>query len=331
MLFAENSNLNNAVFGKWQDPIAEMLVQHEEAMERQRVYDLIFCESPSTHYAESYTDIGGLDDFAPTKEGGETKRLTMEQGHAKTIENITFTGGFEVTREMVEDGMSEVFQRLPQKFNQAWARTCERTAAAILGTAINVKKGVTIQGIDFDCTAADGLTMFHGEHKNKRTGKKQSNCFSNGLSSESISLVETAMQNLTGDNDEELGINPCTLIIPNDPAMKKAAIEIIKSLDDPTGSTRKFNYQYERWNLIVWPYLNRYCKGDNKPWIMMDGQFNKTERTAIWQVRNALEVTSWVDRGNRTNHWDGYARVGAGFKEWRGMSVGGISGATTLV
>lgn len=331
MLFAENSNLNNAVFGKWQDPIAEMLLQHEEAMEKQKVFDLIFKESNSTHYAESYVDMTGLDDFEPTGEGGETARLSMQQGNDKTIHNITFTGGFEVSREMVDDGMTSVFQQLPKKFNQAWARTCERLAAALLGTAMQQGTSVTVKGIPFDCTAADGLSLFNTAHLNKVTKKKQSNLFSNGLSAGALGLMETAMQNFTGEKDEELGIAPGTLIIPNVAAMKKAALEIIKSIDEPTGSNRTFNYQFERWNLIVWPYLNKYVTGDNQPWILLDDTYNEVNRTAIWQKRKELEVTSWVDKGNRVNHWDGYARIGAGFKDWRGIAIGGITGADTLV
>ena len=66
------------------------------------------------------------------------------------------------------------------------------------------------------------------------------------------------MQNFKGDNGEILDVAPTTILIPNDADMKKLVFSIIGADKEPTSANNAFNYQYGRWSVMIWPYLNQY-------------------------------------------------------------------------
>ena len=99
---------------------------------------------------------------------------------------------------------------------------------------------------------------------------------------------------------------------------------------DPNTANNGFNYNFGRWSVIVWPYLNQFIAAGTSPWILLDKRYNDEYGCALWLDRVALEVRSELS-GNDANVWKGYARFTAGFNDWRGFAVGGVSGGTQLV
>ena len=138
------------------------------------------------------------------------------------------------------------------------------------------------------------------------------------------------MQNTRGDNNEILDVSPDTILIPNIHSLKKAVFAAVGSESDPETANNAFNYQFGRWNVIVWPYLNQFITSGTAPWILMDSRYNDTYDSLIWQDRVALDVNSFVDNNTNANVWDGYARFTAGFNDWRAIAVAGVSGADPL-
>lgn len=125
------------------------------------------------------------------------------------------------------------------------------------------------------------------------------------------------MQNFRGDNNEILDVAPDTIVIPNQYELKKAVFATIGADKDPNTANNGFNYQYGRWNVIVWPYLNQYLAAGAAPWMLLDSRYNEDYGGAVWLDRTPLEVRSRVDEGNDANVWQGYARFIAGFNDWR--------------
>ena len=138
------------------------------------------------------------------------------------------------------------------------------------------------------------------------------------------------MQNFCGDNGEILGVSPDTIIIPNTEAAKSAVFAAIGSDKEPETANNGFNYQFARWNVIIWPYLNQFIASGATPWILLDSDYNSTYRGAVFQERSDLEIDSYEDKATWANVWRGFARFTAGFHDWRAMAVGGITGGTTL-
>ena len=51
---------------------------------------------------------------------------------------------------------------------------------------------------------------------------------------------------------------------------------------------------------------------------------------AVWYDRVKLETEAFVDRDTNAAVYNGYARWSAGFNNWRGMIMGGVTGGTAL-
>lgn len=327
MIFSEGSGLNDSIYGKVQAPIRLYLESREEAYEKESCLKQIFGEQKSNNWAEGYSGLTGFQGFKPVGENGAYPQEEVQEGHTKVIVNQTFKDSFAISREMIDDDKTGAMKKRPEGFLKGYYRTQERLGAALLAGAVSGSTAVNFEGMAFDAKCADGGALFSKTHAAKVKGAAQSNLFSNELTAEDLGKLETAMQNFRGDTGELLGIAPKTIVIPNDAALKKAAFEAVGSIDDPASSNNAFNYQYGRWNVVVWPYLNEFLAAGVKPWFLLDKDFSDLVGCLIWQNRKELEVKSEI-AGNDANVWKGYARFGAGFGDWRGVCVGGITGGT---
>jgi len=330
MIFSEGSGVNDSIYGKVQAPIRKYLESREEAYEKKSLLMEIFGEQKSNNWAEGYTGLTGFAGFKPVGENGAYPQEEVKEQDVKVIENMTWKDSFAISREMIDDNKSGAFKSQPEGFVKGYYRTRERHGAAMLAGAMSGLSRVQFDGWRFDATCCDGLPLFHTQHPSKvKKTLKQSNCFANTLTAADLGKVESAMQNFKGENGELLGIAPTTIVIPNDAALKKAAFEAVGSVDDPSTSNNAFNYQYGRWNILVWPYLNEFLASGAAPWMLLDKEHSDLVGSLIWQTRVELEVTS-EKAGNDANVWKGYARFVAGFNDWRGVAVGGISGGDNL-
>ena len=330
MIFSESVGKNDALYGNWQTPIRMLLEKNEEACKQTSIAEKLFTHEKSNSFAESYTSLTALDGFDPVGENGAYPEKDMEQGYAKIIHNYTWKNKFAISQEMVEDGSAVNFRKRPAAFIDSYYRTREQYAAALVGAALNGRTYADFKGKRFDAACADGLGLFSPSHTNKVDGAVQSNQFSNALTAESLGLAETAMQNFTGDTGEVLAVAPRVLLIPNDGALKKAAFEAVGSDQDPSSANNAWNYQYGRWEVWVWPYLNKYLASGAAPWILLDPDYNEQCDGLVWQDRVELTVQSYIDRNTDANVWSGRARFAAGFNDWRAVAAGGITGGTEL-
>ena len=142
------------------------------------------------------------------------------------------------------------------------------------------------------------------------------------------------MQNIKGDNGELLGVAPDTIWIPNDAALKDAVFSAVGADKEPTSGNNAFNHQFGRWNIIVDPYLTAALtdlgKSSEKPFFLLDSKFIELNDGPIFQDRVPLDVKSVIDNNNDNNVWQGRARFGAGFADWRFVAVGNMSTGTDL-
>ena len=199
-----------------------------------------------------------------------------------------------------------------------------------MGAAITKAASMKFYGKTFDAKCADGKGLFDTAHPSKKGKATQCNQFSDAFSVDALSAVETEMQGFMGDNGEILDVAPDTILIPNDYQLKRDVFAAVGADKDPDTSNNGFNYQFGRWKIIVWPYLNQFITKSTKPWVLGDSRYNEEYGSAVWLDRVQLEVRSEL-AGNDANVWKGYARFIAGFNDWRGFAVGGVSGGTQLV
>ncbi len=138
------------------------------------------------------------------------------------------------------------------------------------------------------------------------------------------------MQNFKGDSGDLLDVAPTTILIPNDWQLKRDVFAVLGADKEPDTANNAWNFLVGRYNVIVWSYLNQFITANTHPWIVMDSNYNTNYGSAMWLDRVKLEVRSEIAE-NDANVWKGYARFSAGFNDWRGFAVGGVSGGTQLV
>lgn len=330
--FTEGSGVADSIYGNAQAPIRAFIEERGEAYEQQSPLPNLFNMDVSSNWAESYGGMTGMNGFLPVGENGAHPVDQMRESYKKLLEHMTWKNSFHISREMVEDSKIVDMRKQPAAFIKGYHRTRETFGAALFGSAIMGNTSFAYGGKTFDSTSADGVCQFSTAHTSILGGANQSNKFADSLSADAVAAVETAMQNFKGDNGELLDVAPKTLLIPNDYATKKAAFVAVGSYDDPAvAGSNAFNYVFGRWNIIVWPYLNQFISGNDKPWIMLDADYSKEMGGAVWLDRTRLDIKSTIDRNTDANIWDGFARFIAGFVDWRFAAVGGVTGGTQLI
>ena len=329
IIISEASEQNNPLFGQWQAPIAGYLRKRAEAFEQMSIARKIFKIRKSTHASESYGAQTGFDNFLPSVENGDYPTTDSQTAGMKTIQNITWKNEFSISWEMVQDANLIKFQDKPKAFIAAYYRTQEEFFAKLLAEAWMGSKSFKIGNVEFDLTTMDGLPAFSKNHKTVCSNEAIPNAFSDAFSAQALARAATTLQITKGDKGETLAVWPDTIIIPDDADLKEEVLAVVGSEKKPGTANNDLNPQYGNWNVLIWPYLNRFLKSGVKPWMVCDGQFCDENHSLIWQERHPLEVTSHIE-GNDANTWKGKARFGGGFAESRGMLVGGISGGATL-
>lgn len=327
------SGLNGTIYGDCQVPLKAFLESRGEAFQRESLLPYLYRMEKSRHWAERYSSETAMGDFEPVGEGGDYPKTGFEDGYFRDIVNMTFKQSFSVTQELVEDCLLGTMKQRANKLVTAYGRTREKFgrilyAGGLYGTTVSYK------GKTFACGSADGQALFSKTHPNKVNGAKQTNLYKGTFTNTLLGKIETEMQNIKGDNGELLGVAPDTIWIPNDAALKDAVFSAVGADKEPTSGNNAFNYQFGRWNIIVDPYLTAALtdlgKSSEKPFFLLDSKFIELNDGPIFQDRVPLEVKSIIDNNNDNNVWQGRARFGAGFADWRFVAVGNMSTGTDL-
>ena len=331
IVFSEGSGLQKSVYGEHLYPIRLLLETQAEAYQQKSILPYVYNMEKSSKWAESLVAMTSMQGPLPVGEGGDYPTDGMQQGFDKTIKHMTWKTQFEVTEEMVEDSQNLNLRGVPEAQMNAWYRTREMFGARMLGEAMKGNNTFKMAGMKFDTTGADGKRVFATDH-GSATGKggTQTNLFSNAFSADALTMAETRMQDFKDDNGYILDVSPNTILIPNDGATKKAVFAAIGADKEPTTGNNAFNFQFGRWTVVIWPYLNLYLPSGDHPWILLDSNYNKTRMGAVWFDRKPLTVRQEIGGNDNLIH-KLRARWGVGFNDWRFCAVGGITGGTDIL
>lgn len=327
------SGLNGTIYGDCQVPLKAFLESRGEAFQRESLLPYLYRMEKSRHWAERYSSETAMGDFEPVGEGGDYPKTGFEDGYFRDIVNMTFKQSFSVTQELVEDCLLGTMKQRANKLVTAYGRTREKFGRILYAGGLYATT-VSYKGKTFACGSADGQALFSKTHPNKVNGAKQTNLYKGTFTNTLLGKIETEMQNIKGDNGELLGVAPDTIWIPNDAALKDAVFSAVGADKEPTSGNNAFNYQFGRWNIIVDPYLTAALtdlgKSSEKPFFLLDSKFIELNDGPIFQDRVPLDVKSVIDNNNDNNVWQGRARFGAGFADWRFVAVGNMSTGTDL-
>ena len=328
---SEASGLNKSIYGDCQYPIRMFLEQRTEAFDQNSLLKDLFLMGTSDNFGDMLATMTAMEGFQPVGENGAYPNDSFQEGFSKSLIYETWKNSFQITQEMIEDAKLMDLKKQPAAFMTSYERTRELFGAAIYAAFLSGAGSMKFRGKVFDTKGADGRPICDKTHPAKVKGANQSNCFSNTFSAVNLGKVETAMQNFKGDNGEILAVKPDTILIPNDAAMKNAVFEAIGADKNPVNANNAFNYQYGRWNVIIWPYLNQFLtEGGDPVWALIDSTYNNEYGGAVWNDRVTLSVRSTIDENTDANVWRGRARFNATGNDWRFIAVGGVTGGTSL-
>ena len=330
--FSVGSGVADSVFGKCQAPIRMLVEKNGEAFETASPLKNLFMMDKDDSFGVTLTSMTAMRGFLPVGENGAYPQDEMQEGYKKFLEHVTWKDNFAISREAADDSKMIDMKKKPIAFIEGYHRAREVFGASLYGNAMAGKTSMVLNGMTFDLTGADGVALFSKNHASKVDKKKtQCNVFSDAFSAKALGKLETRMQHFEGDTGNLLDVSPTTILIPNVPEAKEAVFAAIGADKDPATSNNAFNYQFGRWNVICWTYLDRYLNaaGDSFPWVLIDDRYNHNYGGAVWYDRTELDIRSELAR-NDANEWLGYARFVAGFNDWRFAACGGFSGADAL-
>lgn len=329
--FTEGSGVADSIFGKSQEPIKMLIESRGESFEQMSVLPKLFAMDTSKNWAEKYTGMTAMEGFKPVGENGEYPWDGMQESFSKVFEHMVWKNKFSLSREIIDDAKIMDLKKKPAAFVKGYYRTREKFGAQLFGEAIKGNTSFSLLGKTFSTKGADGAGLFSTSHPSKlKASRTQSNQFEDAFSNDALMAMESAMQDFRGDADEVLDVAPDTILIPNNYALKKAVFAAIGADKDPETANNGFNFNFGRWTVIVWQYLNQFITSGTAPWVLLDSKYNQECAGAPWLDRVKLEVRSEI-ASNDANEWKGYARFTAGFNDWRFAAVGGVSGGTQLI
>ena len=330
IVFSEGSGLNDSIYGKCQAPIRMFLEQRGEQFQQKSVLKDLFLMGSSENYGDLMTTMTAMNGFEPVGENGAYPADGMQEGYKKFLVYETWKDSFRISAEMIEDAKMMELRKQPAAFMTSYGRTREKFGAALYAGAMKGQTSVTWGGRSFDSTAADGGALFSTAHHAKVSGADQTNLFSDAFSADALGKMETWMHLFRGDTGEILDVAPDTILIPENADLKQAVFAAIGADKDPLTANNAFNYQFGRWNVIVWSYLNQFLNSGPAPWVLLDSRYNQLYGGAVWNDRVKLAVRSTVDENTDANVWRGRSRFNATFNDWRFAACGGVSGGSSL-
>lgn len=350
-----NSTVNGDMWNEWATLINAAIMDSDA--NKNKYDDLVNALAnvqKSKRWGEKSTTIGGLGDYMVKDEGDDAAKDYFAEGYSKFIEHITFSKSVFISKEMVDDNQIAEMKSKAVNLVQTYKRTRAKLLSEALTKSVGSTKTMTFGGKSgIDIGGADNLALFNAAHTLKNSPRAlastlpvrgitgdvlpnvcetQSNLFSNAFGTDAVMLNRLAniMRNFKDDGGEVLGLEADTVVVPgNRPVLEDMVKRIIGS-DGEVGSNRNdINTQRGKWKLVV-DYLWTPATGD--PYIIMSSEANKDLMATRLYDRTPLDIENEVKTESRNLVYNGFARIGVGFTNWRHVIMGGSSdaSATTL-
>ena len=286
------------------------------------IVDALAVVEKSKRWGEKATTIGGLGDFEIKAEGADAADDTFVEGYSKFIQHYTFSKDFIVSKEMRDDNQLGDAKTKAVNMVQAYKRTRAQFATNAVTSSIGAATAMTFGGQSgIDITTGDGLALFNSAHTLKSVaGTTISNHFKDVLGSDTTVLNKAAniMRNFKDDRGNVLGFTADTIIIPgNDPEYEDFVKRVIGS-DGEVGSNRNdVNTQRGKWKLVVDPLWTPTISATNHPIIVMSSEAQRALKGTRLFDRTPLDIENDTDVHSRNLTYNGFARIGVGFTNWR--------------
>lgn len=271
------------------------------AQRRQALAPRLFDFLPSVKSSEHMRGVGAIapdawEDFAVS---GVPASVSFDQGYKKTFTHQTYMVELPIQKELIEDNQySDVIDAASQLGDSA-ALKREVDAASVFNNAASASY-----------LGADGVALASDSHPNGPTvsGTQDNNFAATALTKANVAVVREAMMAFTDDRGSKLAVTPNILLVP--PALEDEALEIAKSINDPSTANNTINPQYGRFEVVAWHYLT-----SSTTWFMIDSVLMR--QSLKWFDRIPLSIYLKQADTSVFATYIARMRYSYGWRDWR--------------
>ena len=364
IIFNIGESVKLSAFNMLQEPIKMLMEKETEAFEKGSLISKIYQMKTTDKFQEEFRSRTAMDGFKPTEDMQVPGLSDFGEGYRKVFRTQIWTNAFVISKQTIEDNQTMDINANAVGFIKSYNRTRELFAFKMLGEAVSTTTGFgEFGGKKFDLRGSDTVDgsvdgtgtpqlYFHNAHKlceawtdaTKTTHKTQSNKFTTSAAInlgeagavekviDAIERVAQAMGKYTDEKGNLLALNPTQIVIPgNQYKLRDAIITGLKSKYGSSMGENGVNLFYGKYEVIEAPYLDGQggFADEDQGILLIDPVANREYLGAVWFDRTPLEVSSHIDEDTKANVWDGRARFGVGFCNYRAMAYLSTGGTQT--
>ncbi|MEQ9027561.1 MAG: Mu-like prophage major head subunit gpT family protein [Aggregatilineales bacterium] len=256
------------------DQLLKPMIVHTFDLGMNRVPSMraeLFSIMNSNRAYEEGTGIGGIspDVWDSYNQSGQKGVVDFNQLYTQTYTHVEYPVRIPVQIKLIQNDQYGVIQEKIRRVGMSAEQKMELDAASLLNKAFT------------GALWSDGVALCSDSHplSPKSASGTQDNLGTEVLSKQALSDTRVEMMHFTDDAGNEIGLMPNELWVP--PELEDTAIEITKSLNDPSSANNAVNPQNGRW--IVKPWLRLT---DTNAWFVVDGMWR--QEVVKWYVREQI-------------------------------------------
>lgn len=355
VIFNIDEALKNSAFNILQEPIKMILTNETEAFERDSIIPKVFVMKTTDKYREEFRSTTAMDGFKPSEDMEPAGISDFEEGFGKQYVFQTWKNSFIVSKQTIEDNNLMTIEPKAMGFIKSFGRTREIYAANFIGAGlgkVNADLRITAasgKGMDTVDGEVDGAKQqyfsasHHRLHYASDSTKDQSNKFYANITWDGsdpeleekvldvIGQVESRMKKYKDEKGNIVPVNPTVIVMGEDYRLSDVIMRGLKSKYGSRMDGNGVNLQFGKYTLVISPYLSAVdgFEDTDHAIILLDPQRNREGMGLVWFDRTPLEIDSYVDKKTKANVWDGRARFGAGFGDFRAMAYINLANGET--
>jgi hypothetical protein len=295
--------ITSAPNGLWADALDPIVRKwfNQGFARRASLLPTMFNTQMSSRAYEEVSGIGaiGIEAWKNYNSSGQVSEADFDQGYKKTYTHVEYPMDFSIERKTIDDNQHREVFDIAARIGDSAAQFREVEGASVFNNAFSSS-----------FLGGDGVALCSDSHPlSPVKSGTQDNKGTAALTKANVSVAREAMMAWTDDNGQKVAVTPTHILVP--PSLEDEALEISKSLLDPTSANNTINVHAGRFQVIVWHYLT-----DTNNWFMLDAPMMKMHLDWFDRAPLTVGLRDGDDRTLRA-YWRAYHRFSYGFSDWR--------------
>jgi hypothetical protein len=255
----------------------------------------------STLSQEKGAGIGATspDAWNVYSQSGDKGELDFSQLYTATYTHVEYPVRMRIEKKLMSNDQYGVIGSYARRAGMSAESKMEIDAASLLNNAFSS----TLQ------PGPDAVALSSASHPQSPNDSSSvlNNTGTSALTKKAVSDTRIAMMQFEDDRGSRIGVMPDELWVP--PELEDTALEIVKSVLDPTSGNNAANAQAGRWTVVPWMRLT-----GAKAWFMVSSAWRR--ELVNWYNREATQVML-VDEDTTHLTYEFKLHYSFGFDDWR--------------